>query len=115
MISASILFRYAPSLPHVCLCRSVSRLPTLNGDQEGSPAVFLVSAFCAEQELLSKEQHFSREVHKGSTNPVWGFSFFLFSELLLKTSAKYYQCVYVSGRGGGEGSTPSLKRSWTSL
>lgn len=45
-------------------------------------------AFCAEQELLSKEQHFSREVHKGSTKPSLGFSFF---ELLLKTSAKDYQ------------------------
>lgn len=80
------------SLPHVCLCRFVSRLAVLNGDQEGSPAAFLVFSIHAEQELLSKEQHFSREVHKGSTNSVWVFFFFFFFfELLLKTSAKYYQ------------------------
>lgn len=50
----------------------------LNGDQEGSPAAFLVFSLRAEQELLSKEQHFSREVHKGSTNLVWVFFLFFF-------------------------------------
>ena len=98
------------SLPHVCLCRFVSRLALLNGDQEGSPAVFLVFSLHAEKELLSKEQHFSREVHKGSTNSAWVFSllsFFFFFELLLKTSAKHYQW---DGK-----STKNLKCSWTSL
>lgn len=92
VIWTSLLSR-CPSLPHVCLCRFVSRLAVLNGDQEGSPAAFLVFSLRAEQELLSKEQHFSREVHKGSTNLVWVFFlfFFFFFELLLKTSAKYYQ------------------------
>lgn len=85
-------------LSHVCLfCRFVSR------DQEGSPAVFLASALCAQHGLLSKEQRFSREVHRGSTRPVW----FFFFGIIIKNF-----CQMLSAR---EESTHSLKCSRTAL
>lgn len=90
------MVRY-PRPPARLLCGFVSRV------QEGSPAVFLAMALSAQHGLLSKEQHFSTEVHGGSTHPVW----FFFFGIVIKNF-----CQMLSAR---EESTQSLKCSRAAL
>lgn len=67
-VSSSVILCWFQPL---CFCEEL--FLGLNGEQEVTPAVFLVLALCAEQELLSKEHYFPREVCWGSTKAVWIF------------------------------------------
>lgn len=91
LFSASDLFRYP--LPPPCLfCKFVSRLPEPNGDQGRSPAVFLVLALCAEQELLSKRAAFLQGGSQGLVQTQSGFKKIIlknFCQILSVRGEKY--------------------------
>lgn len=92
------------SLPHACLCRSVSRLPALNGGPGREPSCFPCVGFLCWANSGICPGRFTRVVQTQSG------VFFFFFWVIIKN---FCQVLSVGGRGFG--STWSLKCRWTCL